>query len=62
MPRLTQSLDRCPPQRNGERREILGRHKDGTELMLEIELNPIESGERVLVVTPVLDFTRGKRA
>ena len=58
------SLDRFarlsrPPQ-TASRREILGRRKDGTELRLEIELNPIESGERVLVVTPVLDLHQGE--
>ncbi len=61
-----QSLDRFPTHkpahRNGERRKILGRRKDGTELRIVIELNPIESGERVLVVTAILDLTRGGQA
>jgi PAS domain S-box-containing protein len=52
-----QSPDRFLAYRNGECGEIRGRRKDGGELCIEVELHPMESGERVLVVKAILDLT-----
>ena len=43
---------------NGDRRAAKGRHRNGADLFVEVELNPLESGENVLVLTPVLELSR----
>ena len=46
----------------GVGRDLVGLHKDGHEIPLEIALNPIETEEGVLVLTTITDITERKQA
>ena len=42
-------------------RDLYGRRKDGTEVAVEIDLNPVETPEGTFVLTSVVDITERKR-
>jgi PAS domain S-box-containing protein len=46
----------------GAQRELFARRKDGTELPVEIGLNPIRTDEGVRVLSSIVDITERKRA
>jgi two-component system sensor histidine kinase/response regulator len=46
----------------GAGRDLFGRRKDGTEVSIEIGLNPIETGEGLFVLASIVDITERKRA
>ena len=46
----------------GAGRELFARRKDGSEFLVEIGLNPIESADGVFVLTAIVDITERKRA
>lgn len=46
----------------GAGRELLGRHKSGTELQVEIGLNPIHSPQGVQVLASIVDITERLKA
>jgi two-component system sensor kinase FixL len=46
----------------GAGRELFARRKDGSECLVEIGLNPIESAEGVFILTAIVDITERKRA
>src|SRR6266571_1066163 len=46
----------------GAGRDLFGRRKDGTEIPVEIGLNPIETDEGLFVLASVVDITARKRA
>jgi len=46
----------------GEGRDLFGVRKDGTEIPVEIGLNPIETDEGLFVLASVVDITERKRA
>lgn len=43
-------------------RELHGRHRDGTEVPVEIGLNPLRAGGRRFVLASIVDITERKRA
>src|SRR5437773_7856838 len=45
----------------GAGRELVTRHKDGTEFPVEIGLNPIETDDGTVVLASVIDITERKR-
>jgi PAS domain S-box-containing protein len=49
-------------RRMGTGRDLFGRRKDGSEVPLEIGLNPIEAGDGLRVLASVVDLTARKRA
>jgi len=46
----------------GAGRDLFGRRKDGTEIQVEIGLNPIETDEGLFVLASVVDISARKRA
>src|SRR5262249_5474781 len=46
----------------GAGRELFGLHKNGSEIPVEIGLNPTVSGDRVFVMASVVDISERKRA
>ena len=46
----------------GAGRDLFGRRKDGTEIPVEIGLNPIETDEGLFVLASVVDISARKRA
>jgi PAS domain S-box-containing protein len=46
----------------GAGRELRGRHRDGTEIPVEIGLTPMQTGEGLVVLCAVVDVTERKRA
>lgn len=46
----------------GAGRDLHGRHKDGSEFPVEIGLNPIHTGDELLVVVSIVDITERKRS
>jgi PAS domain S-box-containing protein len=49
-------------RRIGAGRDLFGLRKDGTELPVEIGLNPIQTGDGVLVLCAIADISERKRA
>ena len=45
-----------------ERRDLFGRHKDGTEIPVEVGLNPIHTREGLLILSVIIDISERKRA
>jgi len=46
----------------GAGRNLFGRHKDGSEIPIEIGLNPIKTEEGAFVLASIIDITERKRA
>ena len=49
------------PQAVGVGRDLFARRKDGSEFLVEIGLNPIDTPEGTLVLTAIVDITERKR-
>ena len=48
-------------RRIGERRELIAKRRDGSEFPVEIALNPIRSGDDLLVLSVIFDLSDRKR-
>ncbi len=48
-------------QRMGAGRDLYGRRRDGTEFPVEVVLNPIHTGERLLILGVIIDISERKR-
>jgi PAS domain S-box-containing protein len=59
---LREEFATWPETRNiGSGRDLFGVHKDGTEIAVEIGLNPVHIGEELLVLCVVVDISMRKR-
>ena len=47
-------------RRMGAGRDLFGRRKDGTEFPVEVGLNPIPAGDRLLVLAVIVDISQRK--
>jgi PAS domain S-box-containing protein len=45
----------------GDGKDLCGRHRDGTEIPVEISLSPIQDGDRTLIAAAIRDVTGHKR-
>ncbi|HKU40225.1 MAG TPA: PAS domain S-box protein, partial [Polyangiales bacterium] len=62
-PRLRAAFAGTPRQRAmGQGRDLRARRKDGSEIPVEIGLNPIETAEGLLVLCAVVDISERKRS
>lgn len=62
-PDLRTSFFRTPQVRAmGAGRELFGRHKNGTEIPIEIGLNPLEIEGQTYVLASIIDITERKKA
>ena len=62
-PALVESFFSQPRSRAmGAGREIVGRRKDGTEVQIEIDLNPVETAEGILILAAISDVTERRRS
>jgi len=53
---------RCPGPRNmGQGRELVGRRKDGSDLAVEVGLNPIQVRDGLMILAAVVDISQRKR-
>lgn len=50
------------PRAMGAGRDLYGLHRNGSEMPVEIGLNPIDTGEGVFVLASIIDITERKRA
>jgi PAS domain S-box-containing protein len=61
-PQLRSSFFLHPSTRPmGAGRDLYGRHKDGTEVPIEIGLNPIETSEGMYVLASIIDISERKK-
>lgn len=61
-PHLRSSYFKNPQTRAmGVGRDLFGRRKDGTEIPIEIGLNPIETPDGLFVLTSIIDITERKK-
>ena len=49
------------PRRMDERRNLLARRRDGSEFPIEVGLNPMRMGQRLMVLAVIVDITERKR-
>lgn len=56
-----QYLQRPATRRMGAGRDLYGKRKDGTEVPVEIGLNPIEAEEGIFVLSAIVDITERQR-
>jgi PAS domain S-box-containing protein len=49
------------PRHLGTGRDFLGRRKDGSEFPIEVGLNPVRSGDSVLILGSIVDISERKR-
>lgn len=62
-PAVREAFQRHPETRAmGRGRDLFGLRKDGSEIPVEIGLNPIESEESALVLASIVDITERKRS
>jgi PAS domain S-box-containing protein len=54
-------LENPATRRMGAGRDLYGRRKDGTEVAVEIGLNPIEAEEGIFVLSAIVDITERQR-
>ena len=54
-------LTRLLAHGDGDGREIKGKHRDGAEIVMEARIDSLETGERVLAVSPILDSSARSR-
>ncbi len=62
LPHRTRFLANPEARPMGQGRDLFALRKDGIEVPVEIGLNPVKAGDRLLIVTSVFDLTERKRA